>query len=166
MNKFLQIALAIAVMAITFTGLNAQKPFTLKPVATHYTDVFNQGSAEIVAYDPASKKLFFSNALANTIGVLDISNPLSPKSVDTIALSAYGGIVNSVAVFNGLVAVAVQAKVRRHREASDSRAGGTHAHAQCNGSPAATRFSFASARAIERVAEREREAKGRAYYLA
>jgi DNA-binding beta-propeller fold protein YncE len=111
MNKFLQIALAVTVLAITFTGLNAQKPFTLKPVATHYTDVFNQGSAEIVAYDPGSKRLFFSNALANTIGVLDISNPLSPKSVDTIALNAYGGIVNSVAVFNGIVAVAVQAKV-------------------------------------------------------
>ena len=103
---------AFSVMLFTIVmNSQAQKPFNLRPVATHYTGAFEQGSAEIVAYDATSKKLFFSNALANTIGVLDISDPRSPKSVDTIDLNPYGGLVNSVAVFNGTVAVAVQAKV-------------------------------------------------------
>lgn len=102
---------AFTAMLLTLGLAQAQKPLNLRPVATHYTDAFDQGAAEIVAYDPSSKKLFFSNALANTIGVLDISNPRSPKSVDTIDLNPYGGLVNSVAVLNGTVAVAVQAKV-------------------------------------------------------
>ena len=80
----------------------------LTPIATHYTDRFDQASAEIVAYDAASKRLFFSNAQANYVGILDISKPNAPVLVDSISMAPYGGGVNSVAVFNGKVAVAVE----------------------------------------------------------
>ncbi len=82
---------------------------TLNHVATHHTDVFDEGAAETVAFDAGSARLFFTNAGANELGILDISNPASPQEVATISLAAYGGGVNSVDVYDGLVAVAVEA---------------------------------------------------------
>ncbi len=77
--------------------------------STYATGVFDEGAAEIVAYDAATAQVFFTNANANKVTVLDISNPQSPAFVRDIDLSAYGAGVNSVAVANGIVAVAVQA---------------------------------------------------------
>lgn len=87
----------------------SQGELRLTHLSTHFTDVFDEGAAEIVTFDAMSKRLFFSNASANTIGVLDISDPLDPSAIDTIILDAYGASVNSVAARNGLIAVAVQA---------------------------------------------------------
>ena len=44
--------------------------------------------------------------------VLDISNPTSPKLVRELDMSPYGGIANSVAIRDGLVAIAVEAKTK------------------------------------------------------
>lgn len=89
----------------------AQQPLQLQYLSTHFTGRFNEGAAEIAAYDPASRKLFFSNAQLNAVIVLDIRNPARPLSIDTLSMAAYGGSVNSVAVANGRLAVAVQATV-------------------------------------------------------
>jgi hypothetical protein len=67
--------------------------------------------AEISAYDSDSKRLFAVSG-QTSVQVLDLSNPSSPVLVQTIDLSSYGGAANSVAVSNGLVAVAVEATVR------------------------------------------------------
>jgi secreted PhoX family phosphatase len=84
--------------------------FSMEKISTYYTDVFDEGSVEIVAYDPITFTVFFTNADANTIGVLDISIPEEPTLVTEISQAAYGGGVNSVAVKNGMVAVAVEAE--------------------------------------------------------
>jgi len=84
----------------------------LSHVATHYTDVFDEGAAETVAFDAGSGRLFFTNSDANELGILDISNPASPQEVATIPLGAYGGGVNSVDAHDGLVAVAVEAAAK------------------------------------------------------
>jgi DNA-binding beta-propeller fold protein YncE len=64
--------------------------------------------AEIPAYDPLSRRLFVTTP-NNTLDVLDISNPANPTRLNSIPLAAYGAGVNSVAVKNGRVAVALEA---------------------------------------------------------
>ncbi|WP_259724175.1 ExeM/NucH family extracellular endonuclease [Synechococcus sp. CS-1332] len=67
------------------------------------------GVAEIIAHDPASQKLFSLNGALNRLDVLSIANPNAPALVGSIDLSAYGAVPNSVAVKNGLIAVAMEA---------------------------------------------------------
>lgn len=70
------------------------------------------GSAEIVAFDPATRSLFVTNAADNRIDILSIADPTSPRPRAPIELHAFGGGVNSVAVSNGLVAAAVEGFVK------------------------------------------------------
>lgn len=70
------------------------------------------GAAEITAYDAASKRLFVVNGANGSVDVLDLTNPASPKLAGTINVSSIGGGVNSVAEHDGLVALAVEAKVK------------------------------------------------------
>jgi 2',3'-cyclic-nucleotide 2'-phosphodiesterase/3'-nucleotidase/5'-nucleotidase len=83
----------------------AEAQIQLQPIGTHSTGIFNGSASEIGAYDPATRRLFSTNFSNDTIVILDLSNPAAPTQVGTIALS---GNPNSVAVCNGVVAVAVQ----------------------------------------------------------
>lgn len=67
------------------------------------------GAAEITAFDAASKRLFVVNGTNGTVDVLDLSDPALPRRVGTVSTTALGGTVNSVAVHEGLVALAVEA---------------------------------------------------------
>jgi DNA-binding beta-propeller fold protein YncE len=67
------------------------------------------GAAEITAYDSASRRLFVVNGSNGTVDVLDLSNPAAPTRIGGISVSALGSAVNSVAVNDGLVALAVEA---------------------------------------------------------
>lgn len=64
-------------------------------------------SAEIVAFDEATERLFIANSIANNLDIVDFSNPSSPVAVTSINLDTIGGI-NSVAVNNGIVALAIE----------------------------------------------------------
>lgn len=69
-------------------------------------------SAEITAYDPLSKRLFVVNGALASVDVLDLSNPAAPTLIGSIAASSIGAglaAINSVAVFNGVVALAIEA---------------------------------------------------------
>ena len=69
------------------------------------------GAAEISAYDEVSKKLFtVNNSNTNRIDVIDLSNPSSPVFVTSIDLTPFNGTSNSVATYNGKLAVALEAK--------------------------------------------------------
>ena len=81
----------------------------LTPIGTYASGIFAQGGAEIVAHDPLTQRLYVVNAQAATVDVLDISNPNAPGKVGSINLLPFGGVANSVAVHDGLVAVAVEA---------------------------------------------------------
>src|SRR5262245_50122332 len=81
----------------------------LTPIGTFASGIFNQGGAEIVEFDPLSQRLYVVNARSNTVDVLDISNPAAPAKIGSINLLLFGGVANSVAVHDGLVAVAVEA---------------------------------------------------------
>jgi len=68
----------------------------------------NNFGAEIPAYDPASRRLFLTGP-NNRLDIADISNPASPIPLPSIDLSPYGAGVNSVAIKNGIVALAMEA---------------------------------------------------------
>ncbi|MCB0678645.1 MAG: choice-of-anchor I family protein [Saprospiraceae bacterium] len=69
----------------------------------------NGGSAEISAYDPATKRLFITNINNNTLDILDLTDPVAAEFVTSIDISVFGSGINSVAVKNGVVACAVDA---------------------------------------------------------
>jgi hypothetical protein len=95
--------------ADTHAYLDFTLPIRLKAAGTYASGVFDEGAAEIVDYDPATRRLFVVNGDANAIDVLDASDPGNPEKSFDIPLASYGDGVNSVAVKNGIVAVAVQA---------------------------------------------------------
>jgi YVTN family beta-propeller protein len=64
--------------------------------------------AEISAYDPESQRLFVISG-GTLLEVLDLSDPSQPTLAQTLDVSEYGGGANSVAIKNGIVAVAVAA---------------------------------------------------------
>ncbi|PPK88175.1 putative secreted protein (Por secretion system target) [Neolewinella xylanilytica] len=81
----------------------------LTPLSTYRTGVFDEGAAEIVAYDTVSQRLVFINADANAITILDISDPSNPTLVAEVTPEVPGvDGVNSVAIANGLIAAAFQ----------------------------------------------------------
>ncbi len=92
----------------TFVALSAAAQTNLNLIGTYNTGVFDEGAAEIVAYDAENQQVFFTNADAASIGMLDISNPASPSLIKNIDITAYGSNANSVAVYNDIVAVAVE----------------------------------------------------------
>jgi len=65
----------------------------------------NTSTCEVVAYDPASRRLFTSSAVAGFLDIVDFSNPAAPALIRSVDIKPYGGIT-SVAVKNGIVAVA------------------------------------------------------------
>jgi 5'-nucleotidase len=110
----LSTAVALALSTTLFTGCVSSSNETvadvnisgLTKVGSYETST--EGASEIVVFDATSKKAFVTNGDANAIDILDLSSPTSPSKLSSIDLSSYGTGVNSVAVKNGLVAVAVQ----------------------------------------------------------
>ena len=47
----------------------------LTAVGTYATGIFDEGAAEIPAYDPETQRLFVVNGADSSIDVLDISDP-------------------------------------------------------------------------------------------
>lgn len=65
----------------------------------------DEGFAEISAFDPKTKKLFVVNPVEAEVSVWDISTPSAATKLSAISLT---GVPNSVAVYDDLVAVAVE----------------------------------------------------------
>jgi DNA-binding beta-propeller fold protein YncE len=74
-------------------------------------DSIKTGGAEIGAHDPQTQRLFVTNAAASTVSILSTRNPSRLVNVGTIDTSPFGS-PNSVAVSNGIVAVAIEAKIK------------------------------------------------------
>ncbi|MEQ9609808.1 MAG: choice-of-anchor I family protein, partial [Kiloniellaceae bacterium] len=71
-----------------------------------YDSGLGEGSAETVAYDSASQRLFITNSDAESVDIVDISDPTQPQKVGSIDVSASGS-PTQVAVKDGIVAVAI-----------------------------------------------------------
>ncbi|EAZ95945.1 CHU large protein [Flavobacteria bacterium BAL38] len=66
------------------------------------------GSAEIVAYDATTQRLFVMNSTASKVEILNFSNPSAISTIQSIDLSAYGIGGTSIAVKNGIVVATVE----------------------------------------------------------
>ncbi|MHA7058750.1 choice-of-anchor I family protein [Aquimarina sp. M1] len=99
------------------TGVNPVNTtdLTFKKIGTFSNGTGDEGFAEISAFDPSTNKLFVVNPNDVEISVWDLSDPAAPIPGIDIAVN---GIPNSVAVLNGIVAVALE-------NASNKQANGT-----------------------------------------
>ncbi|MCH6259421.1 hypothetical protein MLD52_22895, partial [Puniceicoccaceae bacterium K14] len=100
----------------------------LNVLGSYHSGVFDESAAEIVAYDPDTHRLFVVNANSSQIDVLDASDPADPVLLASHAFEGAG--INSVAVKNGIVAVAI--------ENEDSQAAGSVALMDADGNVYAT----------------------------
>jgi len=101
-----------AMLAATQSSAGLPEPqFELTPIGTYASGIFAEGSAEIVAFDPATKRAFVVNAVAATVDVLDFRNPAAPSkqtSIDVTLAADSLGAANSVDVQGGILAVAIE----------------------------------------------------------
>src|SRR5918995_794119 len=93
LNSLLAGASALSLLAAT----SALAEVALAHIGSIKSEAAGEGAAEIVDYDPASKRLFISNA-AGSVDIVDIADPKAPKNVARIDTSPYGGGVNNSAV--------------------------------------------------------------------
>lgn len=98
------VALVLAQAAAAHDDDDSRR-IALTPIGTF--DAGGAGSAEIVAFDAGSKRLFVVNAQTKTVDILDARNPQQPTRITTLDTSALGA-PNSVATHGGLVAVAIE----------------------------------------------------------
>ncbi len=120
------VLVAAAVAGSLFVGLESagsrDKTIALEKLGTYPAgpigDVFDEGAAEIPAYDPATKRAFVVNGLEDVVDVIDISDPANPVEIDELDVSSFGS-PNSVAVSGGVVAVASTAVVVEDGENED-----------------------------------------------
>ena len=80
---------------------------TMSFVSSFTNGVAATNSAEIVAHDPVSQRLFVANSIGKKLDIIDFSNPSAMSIISSIDISIYGNI-NSVAVKNGIVACAIE----------------------------------------------------------
>lgn len=113
MMRFTRLLLfGVVVLALSCTDhldpVVQENPASFKEVAS--VDLGGLAAAEISAYDPASKRMFtVSNETVATIAVVDFSAFPTLSKLPSINLAALGGVANSVAVFDGKLAVALEA---------------------------------------------------------
>lgn len=98
----------------------AGKSISVELAATHATGIFDASAAEIPAFDPSTDTLFVVNAESGAVDVLDLGADGTPTYRDTLSAAGQvaadgstvdaGAVVNSVAVANGVLAVAVEAE--------------------------------------------------------
>jgi DNA-binding beta-propeller fold protein YncE len=96
------LATAIACAA---PGAFAKPLIDLEHNWTHHTGIFDASAAEIVAHDPGTQQVYVVNGAQSRIDVIDANTGNFVTSIDSF--STFGG-PNSVAVNNGVIAVAVE----------------------------------------------------------
>jgi len=89
-------------------GIRQENPASFNEVAS--VDLGGSGAAEIAAYDPTTKRLFVvNNESTAKVDVLDLSAYPAVTKLPPIDVSALGGVANSVAVWGGKLAIALEA---------------------------------------------------------
>ena len=101
--------LLIVCLSLIFLSSVAIAQISVRPIGTYASGLFDESAAEIVAHDPNTQRLYVVNANSGNIDVLDINNPATPTPLFQIDTAPYGDGANSVDIYDGIVAVAVQA---------------------------------------------------------
>lgn len=80
---------------------------SLTPIGIYESGLFDQAGAEIVSFDPRTKRAFVVNAQDQSLDVLDLKRPNRPRKVFSINTSSLGS-PNSVAISGKVAAVAIE----------------------------------------------------------
>jgi len=112
MHSYLMGAAASAALMVTLSAAAGDPAAALEFLGRYQTGVFDEGAAEIAAYDPATMRVFVINGFTGAIDVLDIADPTNPTLVMSISVAPWGDQANSVDVHDGVIAAAVQAVVK------------------------------------------------------
>ncbi|MEG0848882.1 MAG: choice-of-anchor I family protein [Flavobacterium sp.] len=89
-----------------------ENPATFKEIGS--ITIGGEAAAEISAYCEKTKKLFtVNNSGTNQIDVIDLSDPSKPAKIGKIDLTPYEGASNSVSVYNGKLAVALESTTNK-----------------------------------------------------
>ena len=97
---------------VTITDDDKQAPAATQSISLSHIASFSNGaaganSAEIVAHDPASQRLFIANSIGAKIDIVNFSNPSAATLISSVSVAPYGNI-NSIAVKNGMLAAAIE----------------------------------------------------------
>jgi hypothetical protein len=90
------------------TAITPAKNLKLNYITSFKNGSNTKNSAEISAYDKLSKQLFIANSINNRLDKVRFNAAFTPVLQDTLALDSFG-LINSVAVNNGIVVAVVQA---------------------------------------------------------
>ena len=82
----------------------------LTQIGRYETGIFDEGAAEITAYDADNQNLFVINGANSTIDILNLSDPTNPTFDLAIDIEEFGGGINSIAIQDGVVAAAIEAE--------------------------------------------------------
>ncbi len=109
-NKIILFSIAVGIIFSAcniddYQGGGGNDKLTFNKIGDFVNGTGDEGFAEISAFDPHTNKLFVVNPKNSELSVWDISNPGSPVQGASISLT---GTPNSVAVSNGMVAVALE----------------------------------------------------------
>ncbi|MCU0360664.1 MAG: choice-of-anchor I family protein [Bacteroidia bacterium] len=85
----------------------ATNALTLNLLSSFSNSISGANSAEIVAHDPTTQRLYIANSIGGKLDIVDFVNPSNPTLLSSVPITTYGNI-NSVAVRNGIVAVAIE----------------------------------------------------------
>ncbi|MFD1255513.1 choice-of-anchor I family protein [Mucilaginibacter terrae] len=99
---------------ITDEVTEIEDPSTFAEVGS--IDIGDVGAAEISAFDPSTNRLFVVNnflvpnstSTINKIDVIDFKDPSKMSVLSSISMVPYGGAVNSLSVYDGKVAAAIE----------------------------------------------------------
>lgn len=85
----------------------ANNALSLSLLSSFRNSASGTNSAEIVAYDKNTKRLWIVNSIAGKINIVNFSNPSAPVLHSTIDILPLGGI-NSVAIRDGVIVAAIE----------------------------------------------------------
>lgn len=79
----------------------------LNLLSSFSNSITGSNSSEIVVHDPSTQRLYIANSIGGKLDIVNFSNPSSLSLLSSINILGYGNI-NSVAVKNGTVALAIE----------------------------------------------------------
>ena len=107
--------LYLVVLVGGFIPFDVSAEITLRPLGTFHTGLYDKSAAEIPTYCQETKRVFVVNAESGRVDVLKLGDDGSVTKVGSIDAAGDLGngmaAVNSVSVFDGTLAVAVEADV-------------------------------------------------------
>lgn len=85
----------------------ASNELFLDSLSTFQNGASGSNSAEIVAHDPSTQRLYIANSIGAKLDIVNFSVPTNPTLITSINIFTYGNI-NSVAVRDSVVAMAIE----------------------------------------------------------